>query len=126
MTICRKLKWLHTPELLRPWAFRIASRQAFRHVKKEKRWPQQPTDESVFNDLPAEVPPPSSGLLQELLTSEAISPASRAVLILHFQEELPLAEVAAILEVPIGTVKSRLAYGLATIRQQITNKRSKM
>jgi len=32
---------------------------------------------------------------------------------LHFQEDMPLADVAAILELPLGTVKSRLAYGLA-------------
>jgi RNA polymerase sigma-70 factor, ECF subfamily len=53
----------------------------------------------------------------------SVSPASRAVLALHFQEELPLKEVAAILEIPLGTVKSRLAYGLSAIRKQLrTNK----
>jgi RNA polymerase sigma-70 factor (ECF subfamily) len=38
-----------------------------------------------------------------------VSPASRAVLALHFTEEMTLAEVAAVLEIPIGTVRSRLA-----------------
>ena len=41
---------------------------------------------------------PTGERLRELLQSEAISPASRAVLLLHFQEEMPLAEVAAVLE----------------------------
>jgi hypothetical protein len=44
--------------------------------------------------------------------------SARAVLVLHFQEEMPLAEVAAILELPLGTVKSRLAYGLAALRRK--------
>jgi RNA polymerase sigma-70 factor (ECF subfamily) len=52
-----------------------------------------------------------------------ISPASRAVLVLHFQDELPLADVAAILELPLGTVKSRLAYGLRALRMQLTHNR---
>jgi DNA-directed RNA polymerase specialized sigma24 family protein len=44
--------------------------------------------------------------------------------VLHFREELPLAEVAAILEIPLGTVKSRLAYGLKALRAQITGVRN--
>jgi RNA polymerase sigma-70 factor (ECF subfamily) len=52
-----------------------------------------------------------------------VSPASRAVLVLHFQEDLPLTDVAAILEIPLGTVKSRLAYGSAALRRQLGAKR---
>jgi RNA polymerase sigma-70 factor (ECF subfamily) len=55
---------------------------------------------------------------------DGISPASRAVLALHFQEEMSLPEVAALLEVPLGTVKSRLAYGLASLRKRLGSKRS--
>ena len=62
--------------------------------------------------------------LAALLNSERLSPASRAVLVLHFQEEMPLAEVAAVLDLPLGTVKSRLAYGLKALRQQIGDQRS--
>jgi DNA-directed RNA polymerase specialized sigma24 family protein len=46
------------------------------------------------------------------------------VLVLHFQEDMPLADVAAILEIPLGTAKSRLAYGLAALRKQFNLKRS--
>jgi RNA polymerase sigma-70 factor (ECF subfamily) len=123
--VCSKLKSLHAPELLRPWVYRIASRQCFRHLKKEKRCPEQSSDESVVNELPAQEDYASTELLEELLSLDGLSPASRAVLVLHFQEELPLAEVAAILELPIGTVKSRLAYGLSAIRKHLSAKRSK-
>jgi len=114
--LCRKLKWLENPEVFRAWAFRIASRAAFRHLKKEKRLSAQ-YDDAVLDEFaaPSSAPPPE--LLPELLNSEALSPASRAVLTLHFQEELSLPEIAAILEVPLGTVKSRLAYGLAALRK---------
>jgi DNA-directed RNA polymerase specialized sigma24 family protein len=38
---------------------------------------------------------------------------------LHFQEEMPLADVAAVLELPLGTVKSRLAYGLMQLHRHV-------
>jgi RNA polymerase sigma-70 factor (ECF subfamily) len=117
--VIRKLGALDDPQLFRPWAFRIASREAFRHIRKRRRWVGQHEDDSQLDDLPAPEIRPSGELLQQLLAAESISPASRAVLILHFQEDLSLPDVAAILDIPLGTAKSRLAYGLASIRKQV-------
>ena len=62
----------------------------------------------------------SEELTRELLPALAsISPASRAVIMLHYQEELPLRDAAAILGIPIGTAKSRLAYGLKSLRKLV-------
>jgi len=116
IAVARKLVWLEQPELLRPWAFRIASRAAFKHLKRERRWQG---DASGLEDVAAPDPPPIDELLRDLATMDGISPASRAVLVLHFQEEMTLPAIAAILEVPLGTVKSRLAYGLTAIRKQL-------
>lgn len=41
----------------------------------------------------------------------------REVLLLHFQEELMLREIAAVVVAPISTVKSRLYRGLEALRQ---------
>ena len=120
IVVARKLVWLQQPELLRPWAFRIASRAGFRHLKRERRWLG---DDAGLEEVAAPDVPPPDELLRELRTMDGISPASRAVLVLHFQEELPLAAVAAILEVPLGTVKSRLAYGLQAMRKQLGHDR---
>jgi RNA polymerase sigma-70 factor (ECF subfamily) len=124
ISIARKLPWLADPRLLRPWAFRIASRAAFRHLRREKRWLRIASEEADFDTIPAQDPPPSDDLLRELLESDELSPASRAVLVLHFQEEMPLAGVAAVLEIPLGTAKSRLAYGLTALRRHLGNRRS--
>jgi RNA polymerase sigma-70 factor (ECF subfamily) len=115
----RKLHWLHEAELFRPWLFRIASRAAFRHVKKERRRSVQEDEFAMLENVQA----PSDELLQQLAIIETISPASRAVLVLHFQEEMSLPEVAAVLEIPLGTVKSRLAYGLTSLRKHLGNTR---
>ena len=124
IVVSRKLRWLDAPEAFRPWAYRVASRVAFRHLKKEKRWSDQVRDEAVLDDVPATESAVAAELLPDLLQSDALSPASRAVLTLHFQEELSLPEIAAILEIPLGTVKSRLAYGLAALRKKLDPTRS--
>jgi len=120
--VSRKLYWLEVPELFRAWAFRIASRASFRHLRTRKRWSDPLVDDSVLEEIAAPEAVVPDDLLRELLNSAALSPASRAVLVLHFQEEMPLADVAAVLEIPIGTVKSRLAFGLRALRKQLGEK----
>jgi RNA polymerase sigma-70 factor, ECF subfamily len=48
-----------------------------------------------------------------------LSPASRAVVVLYYLHELSLVETAAVLDIPVGTVKSRLAYGLEKLRHRL-------
>ena len=121
IVVARKLRHLEEPDVFRPWAFRIASRLAFRHLRKERRWQG---DDSQLDELPAPDVRPPEDLLRKLLDTDVLSPASRAVLVLHFDEELSLPDVAAVLEIPLGTVKSRLAYGLAAIRKHLGKNRS--
>jgi RNA polymerase sigma-70 factor (ECF subfamily) len=115
--IYRNLRWLREPEVFRPWAYRIASREAFKHLKRERRWSDQSVDETALEDLP--VLPPDT-LAPEIIAQlvAQVSPASRAVLVLHYLHEMPLGEIADVLGLALGTVKSRLAYGLACLRKQ--------
>ena len=70
-----------------------------------------------LDELPAAHEEDSAILVAELhQLLVQVSPASRAVMILHYLEDLTIHEVAAILELSAGTVKSRLAYGLTTLR----------
>jgi RNA polymerase sigma-70 factor (ECF subfamily) len=122
IAVARKLSWLEEPSLFRAWAYRVASRAAFAHIRRERRRGRQETSDEVLEALVAPVSRPSDEGLRELLDSPVLSPASRAVLILHFQEDMPLGEVAAVLEIPLGTVKSRLAYGLTALRRHLVDK----
>ena len=115
--VCRKLRWLEQPGSFRAWTFRICSRLAFRHLRRSRRIASLTAEESLLGGQEAQAPATvENGQLDALLSHDALSPASRAVLLLHFREEMKLAEIAAVLEVPLGTVKSRLAFGLKTLR----------
>jgi RNA polymerase sigma-70 factor (ECF subfamily) len=76
-------------------------------------------DDSALEHVAAPLAEVADESVLALLDSPALTPASRAVLLLHFREEMPLAHVAAVLEIPLGTVKSRLAFGLKSLRQQL-------
>ncbi len=117
LEICRHLRALHEPEFFRAWSYRIASRAAFAFLRKRRLWQSRHEEEVELDHLPAQYQLDSSQLRAELLSLlDAVSPASRAVLLLHYFEDLTLQEVAAILELSPGTVKSRLAYGLQCLR----------
>ncbi len=123
LQVYRKLRWLREPRLLRAWAFRIASRLAFKHLRRRRRWPDQLENEDAIQAQTADpadiaLDHEQRQMLPQIL--DGLSPASRAVLHLHYLEGHLLAEVAAILDIPLGTVKSRLAYGLDTLRRKRT------
>lgn len=121
---CEKLKWLREPTAFRPWLFRIATRQAYRHHRMRSRRPESSSEVDVSHCEDGR-PSPSENLEREevnLLLSQSldhVSPASRSVLSLHYLQELSLQEAADVLEVSLGTVKSRLAYGLLQLRKQL-------
>jgi RNA polymerase sigma-70 factor, ECF subfamily len=118
LLVYRKLATLREPRAFAAWARRVASREIFRALRGQRAHDQ------LHDDLPpdfpagADPPSPSDGLLQRLPELLArVSPASRAVLALHYIDDLSLDETAAVLDLPMGTVKSRLAYGLTRLRR---------
>ena len=122
LQIFRKLPYLREPAVFRPWTYRIASRIAFNQLKRARRW------EPLDNAGPESLAPLNSNLGE--LPDEAfltlldhVSPASRAVLLLRYQHDLSIEETAAVLEIPIGTAKSRLNYGVTTLRKHLSTER---
>lgn len=122
LQIFRKLSFLREPAVFLPWALRIASRIAFSHLKRARRW--QPLDDAPAEHL-ATLDPDLGELPDETFLSllNQVSPGSRAVLLLHYQHDLSLGECAAILGIPVGTAKSRLHYGVTTLRKHLTSER---
>lgn len=119
--IYRKLRWLREPHAFRAWCYQIATREAFRYLKRERLWTDQVRDEAVLNVVPAGGETAYSPELIERLPElvRDLSPASRAVIVLYYLHEMSLGETAAVLDIPVGTVKSRLAYGLERLRRRL-------
>jgi RNA polymerase sigma-70 factor (ECF subfamily) len=113
--IWRNLGWLREPVLFRAWAYRIATREALRHMRRERRHEEGRIDSSALKQVPAAPSDPAERLLIESALSR-ITPLTRAVLAAHYLEGLTLEETAAATETPLGTVKSRLASGLRQAR----------
>ncbi len=105
IVILRRISTLREPQALSGWARRIATREAVRVARARL---------AVVDDVTLERVSPTAELgdLATALDVRAVlaelGPEQRAVLVLRDLEGLGEAEVANILEVPEGTVKSRL------------------
>lgn len=123
LRIYQQIRFLREPKAFRAWVYRIATRIALVHLKREKRWRKLETDSDVINAISTITSPRQDELESELLSMvDRVSPASRTVLLLHYQQHLSLEETAAILDIPLGTAKSRLSYGVATLRDFLKEK----
>lgn len=70
----------------------------------------------------AEPPPPDQPPDERLDLHDAIrglGQEHRAVVVLHYLADLPVEEVAAVLDVPVGTVKSRLSRARAALAERL-------
>ena len=68
--------------------------------------------------VPVPTAAPYTGISDDLQAALArLSEAHREVVVLGMLQELPYAEVAEILGVPVGTVKSRMFHALRALRQ---------
>jgi RNA polymerase sigma-70 factor (sigma-E family) len=75
---------------------------------------------SLARIRPVEVPPAGTERAMVLWEAvQALPPRQRAVLVLRYREDLPEAEVARLLGVPVGTVKSASHRALARLRQRL-------
>lgn len=125
LLIFRKLRFLHEPRAYRAWVYRLATRQAFRHVKEERRRldPADGGDRLAGAAVSEADEQPDTEWLNQLGREiERLSPNTRAVVVLHYYEELSIRQVADVLDLSTGTVKSRLAHGLARLRERVQRK----
>lgn len=104
------------------WITRIVINQCLDHLRKQKRHRAESIEEldeeigGVERQMPVVTPNPTEGLERAELRARIdralaqLSPAHRAVLILHEFEELEYKEIAKRVGCSIGTVMSRLFY----------------
>jgi RNA polymerase sigma-70 factor (ECF subfamily) len=113
------------------WLHRITVNACLDRVRKASSRKTAPVeDPERFDQLlepheSAEAPAERQDLQRELLAALATLPTEqRAALVLVDMQGYPVAEAARILDVPVGTVKSRCARGRARLAPQLTHLRS--
>jgi RNA polymerase sigma-70 factor (ECF subfamily) len=111
---------------LRNWLYRIALNTATDMLRKEKRI--LPGDMDDFQ-LADPQPGPEGIYLQEERTAlvqaaiQSLPDASRAVLVLKEYEGLSYREIADALDIPLGTVMSRLNYARRVLKEKLEGQR---
>lgn len=120
----RALKSLQVPEAFRAWLYRIAHHKAARFVRdgiREERAVETLVEaRSEHSENDADVALDAEALHKAL----SILPAHhREILVLHYLRDLTTHEVAAILDCPPGTVKSRLYHARIELRNIVERKR---
>ncbi len=97
--------------LFRTWSTRIIIHECYRLRKKERK--EVPLDEAA---TVAESPPRDPALYEAI---RALPPKIRITFVLYYVEGYAVSEVATILRIPQGTVKSRLSRGRALMRSAL-------
>jgi len=95
----------------------IAGRQKSRRFTSPQSNTEDGEQDDYLEQLPA-APQPASGLADSDLATvmEALPAAQREVVLLRFVDGLTMDEIAEALEIPSGTVKSRLHHALRRLR----------
>jgi len=98
---------------LEPWLVRIATNRAIDLVRARRRLvSEELADERFAFDDPL----PDDELREALAR---LGPERRAVIALHYWLDYTTPEIADVLDLPLGTVNSRLARALGDLRQQL-------
>jgi RNA polymerase sigma factor (sigma-70 family) len=115
----RDLPGLRDPERFDAWLHRLTVNACLDQVRRRRRRPIE------VELSPIDMPTPSdlAGSLadRDLVDSamRRLDERDRAVIVLHYFLGMPLREVAASLQIPIGTVKTRLHRALEAMRADV-------
>jgi RNA polymerase sigma-70 factor (ECF subfamily) len=105
------------------WVYRIAVNTALDTLREK---PQASIDENTgFSRIASESPDPEAAYIEQEQAEQvqgainALPEASRAVLVLREYGSLAYDEIASVLDIPVGTVMSRLNYARNRLRETL-------
>lgn len=120
LVLARKLEQVE-PQSERSFMFSTAFRVASDMRKRAKR--RREVDEAALADVPSSARDPEASAHEQRMVAlfaqvlAQLSLEQRAVFVLYELEEFTMAEIAASLELPMGTVASRLRRGRETFER---------
>jgi RNA polymerase sigma-70 factor, ECF subfamily len=139
LKVFRGMKQFHGESSLKTWIYRIALHEA---ANRRRWWFRHKAKETSIEPVEAEASGGGEMAMQTALTDHAESPFDnvahhevqkrveeelrqiaepyRTTLILRDLEEMSYEEIAEVLEISLGTVKSRLTRGREALRKRLT------
>ena len=111
---------LKKPAKVKTWLFTTLYRKFLQRRRHETRFKDEPIDQA-FSELPA-VPADCVNRIDArtlLCFLEKLDPTYRAPLVLYYLEDLSYNEIAATLEIPLGTVQSRIGRAKLKLLQML-------
>jgi len=109
---------------LKPWLYRMTANMAYTWIKRHHRWLRLLQELAVKLSREKRESPHQQAEQNEewRWVQQAVASlpmAQRVVVVLYYVGDLPLQEISEILDVPLGTVKSRLYYGRRALKKQL-------
>lgn len=117
LELYRNLARIKSAEHLRFWLRKVACHRSIDCARRGR--PESMLDWKEAPEAPG--PPPKDPLMQELLWRlvGSLPEKARLAILLRYQEEMTVAEIAGVLEMPLNTVKSTLDRALAMLRVKL-------
>jgi RNA polymerase sigma-70 factor (ECF subfamily) len=109
---------------LEPWLYRVAVNQANSWLRRRSRWLRVLEEMAGWLSIGGKPTPESQAEHEDewrwVGRAVARLPATqRAVVVLYYVNDLSVREIAEILSIPEGTVKSRLHYGRISLKKEL-------
>lgn len=117
LAIARGIVKLEACAAFGSWAYRIAGHKARDWMRQHARRRQREldfTERWLLDQTPPGAASSVGGRVREVLAR--LVAEDRALLLLHYENDLDLEEIAGLLEIPAGTVKSRLHHARQRLR----------
>ncbi len=121
LKILRGLRGLREVEAFGRWATRIVSNIAAERIRRQQ---VHVRDLEKMADRPATVPASRDTHFERKLLSE-LPDSQRTIIVLHYFEELGVTDIAEMLDIPAGTVKSRLHYARKKLQELLGDDHAK-
>lgn len=115
----RKLHQLRDPELLETWLFRILNNCWKDHFRRQRDQEPLVEERHFHHQSPERLHDGAQLVVRVRNAIETLPAAQREVVTLVDLTELSYAQVADVLDIPIGTVMSRLCRGRRALRDQL-------
>ena len=118
LRIWRDLPSLRDPERIEAWAYRALVRACHDQLRRERR--AAPDLRLLTAEATSADPAANVSDREELERAfDRLNADQRAVIVLQYYRDLTLPEIAEVLQVPIGTVRSRSHYAKRVLRAAI-------